>query len=207
MEPRELGMGAILGGMGSLLAGGGIGTDSGKLDDDLSFRLADVSANLYNVTVTGLPDGFYVKTARSGDNDVLLSGLAVKGASPEPVEIIISPRAGQVAGAVQNPSTQQPAAQAMVVLVPQGKERIEQAAYYHQANSSQDGRFTFRNLPPGQYKVFAWEDVESGAWMDPDFIKPVANKGVSVTVDESGQETVEVKLIPADAAPERKNGR
>jgi hypothetical protein len=196
MQPREMGMGAILGAMSSVLAGGGIGADSGKLGDDLSFRLADIGADRYDVTVTGLPDGFYVKAARSGDIDVLLSGLDVKGASPEPVEIVISPRAGQVAGAVRNPNTQQPAAEATVALVPQEQGRIEQAAYYHQANSGQDGRFTFKNLSPGRYRVFAWEDVESGAWMDPDFIKPVADKGVSVTVEESGQETIEVKLIP-----------
>jgi uncharacterized protein (DUF2141 family) len=97
--------------------------------------------------------------------------------------------------------------EATVALVPQEKERIEQAAYYHQANSGQDGRFTFKNLSPGKYKVFAWEDVESGAWMDPDFIKPVVDKGASVTVEEGGQQTVEVKLIPADAAPEKQGGR
>jgi hypothetical protein len=204
LQPREMGMGTILGAMSSVLAGGGIGTDSGKLGDDLSFRLADIGADRYDLTVTGLPDGFYVKAARSGDDDVLLSGLNVKGASPEPVRIVISPRAGQVAGAVRNPNTQQPAAEAVVVLVPQEEERIEQAAYYQQANSGQDGRFTFKNLPPGQYKVFAWEDVESGAWMDPNFIKPVADKGVSVKVDESGQESADVKLIPADAVAEKR---
>jgi hypothetical protein len=207
LQPHEMGMGAVMGAMSAVLSGGGIGADSGKLGDDLSFRLPDISADRYDVTVTGLPDGFYVKAARSGDNDVLLSGLDVKGASPEPVEIVISPRAGQVSGSVQNPNTQQPAAQATVALVPQENERIEQAAYYHQADSGQDGHFNFRNLPPGKYKVFAWEDVESGAWMDPDFIRPVADKGVSVTVEEGGQETVDVKLIPADAAPEKQNGR
>jgi hypothetical protein len=111
-----------------------------------------------------------------------------------------------VAGSVQNPTTQQPAGEATVVLVPQEKERIEQEDYYRQANLGQDGRFTFKNLPPGQYRVFAWEDVESGAWMDPDFIKPVADRGASVTVEEGGQQTVDVKLIPAAAASDKPAG-
>jgi hypothetical protein len=43
--------------------------------------------------------------------------------------------------------------------------------------------------------------------MDPDFIKPLADKGVSVTVEEGGQETVDVTLIPADAGNEKQSGR
>ena len=143
----------------------------------------------------------YASRARSPH----LRELEVKDVSPDPLEILISPRAGQVAGAVQNPNTQQPAPQATVALVPQEKERRDRETYYRQTNTDASGRFTFKDLPPGQYKVFAWEDVESGAWVDPDFIKPVEDKGASVTLSESGQETVQVKLIPADVAPEKQN--
>jgi hypothetical protein len=50
-------------------------------------------------------------------------------------------------------------------------------------------------LPPAEYKLFAWEDVEDGAWIDPEFLKPFEGKGKRVTVREGGSETVELKLI------------
>ena len=33
------------------------------------------------------------------------------------------------------------------------------------------GRFHIEGLPPGDYKAFSWEDIETGAWQDPDFIR------------------------------------
>ena len=201
LQAREMGMGSILGAMGSLMSGGGMGMDAGKLGDDLSFRLDNVGSDLYNVTVTGLPDGFFVKSAHSGDSDVLLSGLNVRGAAPEPVEIVLSPHGGQVTGAVKNAATQQLAAQATVALVPREKERAGQAAYYRDATVGQDGQFHFKSVPPGEYKLFAWEDVESGAWLDPDFIKPLDDKGKSVTIRADGQEAADLVAIPADTPP------
>lgn len=203
-QPRQMGIGAVLGAMGSMMAGGAPGENLGKLDKDLAFRLEEVSADLYDVQVSGLPDGFYVKSIRSGETNIQLAGLEVTGSSPEPVEIVVSPRAGQIGGAVQNPAGQ-PAPEAVVALVPQEKERRDSAAYYRQATTDAGGRFTFKDLPPGSYKVFAWDDVESGAWMDPDFLKPLEAKGEAVTVKEGGQETVQVKVIAADAAPEKPN--
>jgi hypothetical protein len=47
--------------------------------------------------------------------------------------------------------------------------------------------------------VYAWEDVEPTAWMDPEFMKAFEENGESVTVAESTQANVRVKLIPAEA--------
>jgi hypothetical protein len=50
---------------------------------------------------------------------------------------------------------------------------------------------------PGEYRVYAWEDVEYGAWMDPDFMKPLESRGEAVSVSEGGRQAIQVNLIPA----------
>ena len=65
--------------------------------------------------------------------------------------------------------------------------------------SDRDGRFTFASLTPGEYRLYAWEDVESGAWMDPEFLKPLESRGEKITVREAAAQTVQVRVIPADA--------
>ena len=83
-----------------------------------------------------------------------------------------------------------------MVLVPESRRRGREPLYRN-ATTDQHGRFTVRNIEPGDYKLFAWEDVESGAWLDPDFLKPVESEGRSVAIKEGSRESAELKLIAA----------
>jgi hypothetical protein len=86
-----------------------------------------------------------------------------------------------------------------VVLVPQEKERRDREAFYQTATTDQAGRFTFKSLVPGEYRVYAWEEAEYGAWMDPDFMKPLESRGEAVGVQEGGRHAIQVNLISADS--------
>ena len=88
------------------------------------------------------------------------------------------------------------------MLIPQEKERRVQQGYYKMIVSDQLGAFSLTGiLPPGEYKVYAWEDIEAGAYMDPDVLKPVEGKGESLTLREGDQKTLPLKMIPVDEAP------
>ena len=172
----------------------GSSNPTSKVNTDGSFTLANVNADHYNVTLSGLPDGFYVKSVSLGGQDALLAGLNLSSGGAGPIDIVLAPNAGQAAGVVQN-DQQQPAPGVTVVLIPQERERKEQTQYYRTATTDAAGSFTFKNLDPGQYKVYAWKEVESGAYMDPDFVGPVENRGASLTIREGSQESLQVKLI------------
>jgi protocatechuate 3,4-dioxygenase beta subunit len=170
-----------------------------QVKEDGNFQMDDVGPDRYTVSLNGLPDGFYVKSMRSGNLDVLLGGLEVADASPAPLDIVLSPNAGQVTGSVVDPNTQKAAPAVMVVLVPQEKERRDREGFYRTITSDLSGQFTFKGVVPGEYRVYAWEEAEYGSWMDPDFLKPVESRGEAVSVSESGRQAVQVNLIPADS--------
>ena len=56
---------------------------------------------------------------------------------------------------------------------------------------------SFGNLAPGQYKLFAWDGVPTGAWMNADFIAKFEERGTAVTVNAGVRQSAQVKLIPA----------
>src|ERR1035438_4350334 len=170
-----------------------------EMKPDGSFHVADVSADRYTIVVSGVPEGFYVKSVRSANLDVLAGGLEIAGGAPAPLDVVLSPNAGQVTGTVLDPNTQKAAPMMMVVLVPQEKERRDREAYYQTATTNLSGQFTFKSVTPGEYLVYAWEDVEFGAWMDPEFMKPLESRGEAVSVSEGGRLAVQVNLIAADA--------
>lgn len=173
------------------------GLPNDRVKDDGSFTLTQVSQERYDVYVRGLPDGYYIKSIRAGDEEVRDSGLDMTSGPATSLTITIGPGAGQIDGSVQN-DKQDPAAGALVVLIPDDAKRRERKDSYHTATSDQYGRFTLKGVDPDEYKLYAWDDLESGAYMDPDVMKPFESQGVAMSIHENSRESAQLKLIAAE---------
>jgi len=172
---------------------------SGEVKEDGSFTLSDVGQDVYRVRVEGLPDGYYLKSVRIGDDELQESGIDTTRGVAGLLVITVSARAGQIEGVVLD-AKQRPMAGASVVLVPAPKLRDRQDAY-REITSDQYGRFVLKTVEPGEYKLFAWEDLEPGEYMDPEFVKPVEERGFAIRIHEGSRESAELKVIPAAAPP------
>jgi hypothetical protein len=159
--------------------------------EDGAFVLPDVNLDRYFVSVAGLPEGYYVKSIRLAKEDVLGNGADFTEKPEQPLEVVLSAKAATVRGTVAGAG-----AGVTVVLVPPGAKRRARAEFYRVSLTDQGGKFTLANLPAGEYKLFAWEDVENGAWMDPAFLKPVEAQGKPISLREGVVEDLELKAIP-----------
>jgi len=160
--------------------------------NDLVAAQNNVSPGHYEVRVERLAENTYVKSIRSGDNDVLNDGLTISQGANVRFEITLAVDAGKVEGTVTG-KDDQPGVGATVVLVPETRFRTR-SDLFQSVTTDQYGRFEFNMVPPGEYKVFAWDDVEPGIWNDPAFLKENEKRGEPVTVAANGRETVKVKL-------------
>jgi len=158
------------------------------------FRLTNVLPGYYFVTVQSLPPDYYVKEARTGQIDALDQPMAVTGSAPAPLDIVISPGGGRIDGVVVDDDGQAVTGIEAVLVPIRQRRRIH---LYRTAVTDGSGRFSLREIPPGEYRVFAWEAIESFGYFDEDFLRESEQKGTFVRVAESGRETVQVKLIPA----------
>ncbi len=183
---------------GPMMGGGGA-----QLKDDLSFKIGNLSADPYEVNVGGLPEGFYLKSVRLGQLDITETGADFsQGGAAGDLTIVINPNGGQIEGSVQN-SKGEAAIGATVTLIPDaGHQSL--TWLYKTASTDQNGRFTVKGVRPGEYKIYAWEEVEQGAYMDPDFVKPHESAGESVSVKDGAQATVQLKAIPAETSGNEK---
>lgn len=57
-----------------------------------------------------------------------------------------------------------------------------------------DGRFTMRNLPPGDYMIVAVTDVEPGEWFDPVFLAGLTPASMRVTLRDGEKKTQDIRL-------------
>ena len=83
-----------------------------------------------------------------------------------------------------------------MVLVPD--KRRDNTQLYHNTTTDARGRYTFDNIWPGAYKLFAWEAIAYNGWLDQNLLKKYEQDGHPVQLRESGRETVDARLIPAD---------
>ncbi len=165
---------------------------------DGTFTLKNVHDGDYEVNVGGLPENYYLKSARLDGVDVLTAGLTIDGRqTPQMLDILVSPDGAGVDGVVMKDD--QPYQGATVTLVPNPPYR-GQRRLYSTATSDQNGHFNLQGLAPGDYKVFAWEKIEPGAYTSTDFLQPYEDLGVSVHVAEGSRNSVQVDLIPAKDA-------
>jgi hypothetical protein len=159
-----------------------------------SMTLANVLPGNYALHVSGLPDTAYVKAAQSDSRDVLERFVQVEYESQAPLEIHLAFDGGQIAGTVADGAGARMDG-ATVVLVPDKARRLR-PDQYRVATSSADGKFGIAGIPPGDYKLFAWESVESNAWLNSDFLLDYEDFGSEVSIGSNGKITGMLRVIP-----------
>ena len=161
----------------------------GKVGPDSKFTLNGVAAVPYAINAGGIPSNCYVKSIQFGGRDVTETGIDMSSGGP--LEITLSATAAVVDGVVMDKENK-PVAGAVVALIP------KDGAPASGRSADENGIVSFTGLKPGEYKLIAWEDVEPGAYMDPDFVKPFDSKAKRVKLDPNGHEAVQLKAIPVE---------
>lgn len=183
--------------MGGGLFSGGPVRGAGAVSADGKFSLENLSPQVYSLNLTGLPDSHYISAVRLNDVDVTHSPVDLSGGVLGNLVITLSSGAGIVEGTVTE--EKRLAEGATVVLIPDGP-RAEVAHYYKTATTDQNGHFTMKGIAPGEYKIFAWDEVSGGAYRDPAFRKKFESKGKAVSVKQGGQHNVQLELLSASQA-------
>jgi hypothetical protein len=168
-----------------------------KIRPDGTLAFENVPEGEYQFEIYGRPPGFspdfYMKDALVNGESVLESGLAIPATDGQrSVEIVVSSTSARVDGTVTD-ENDLPTAGAIVVLVPE-EARRKVFRVYKDSTTDQYGKFEMRGIAPGKYKLFAWRDVESDSWQDPDFLKLYEDQGKEITAEERARITVQLKL-------------
>ncbi len=161
-----------------------------QLTEDGTFQTT-LAAEAYIVEAGGLPDGYYLKSVKLAGREMPDAALDLNYGGGQ-IDVVLAPAAGDLTGMVQN-SRGEPAASVQVTAVPaSGSLRRDMNKL---VTTDASGNFTFHGLPPGEYKIFAWEEVETNAWMDRDYRQPFENRSASAKVEESTTPAVTLRLI------------
>jgi hypothetical protein len=140
-----------------------------------------------------IPSDLYISGIRQGALDIRNEGFVDVRGSMLPIEITIAAGAGIVQGTVEAPSGGVPT-HADVVLVPQAPRRGN-VMFYDRTIIDDKGQFKFQGVAPGEYKVFAFEQLEDTAEQNPAFVARYETLGQAVTVNSSSTTEIRVRLL------------
>jgi hypothetical protein len=172
----------------------GVSLRSGVPAADGSFQIDNVPPNDYRIEIFGLPAKAYLKEVRLGVDGVLDSGLQIMGPPRGELSLLIAQDAGHVMVSVVDAEAG-PASGVRVVLVPDSPRRGRADLY--KVATTENGSASFDDVPPGEYKLFSWEQVQEGAWRNADFLRDYDEFGTPVTLAPSGTASATARLIQA----------
>lgn len=158
-----------------------------------SFILREVFEGTYHLGVQGQSKDCYIKSIHYGSSEALENGFTVVRGTQPSLEVTISSRGAHVSGAVTD-NDNLPVTGVWVVLVPDEAHR-DQSRLYQKVATDQYGHYLLRGILPGDYKIFCWDEVEDGAWEDPDFLKTFEDRGQKISVEDADTKTADVVVI------------
>jgi hypothetical protein len=149
------------------------------------FSLPGLYPRKYRIRVERMPDGAWLRSIRLGEQVVgrdldLSAGLAGQ------VEIMLAPGAGRIAGRVLD--QEKPEAGATVVVATATGEFLV-------ATADASGGFEFSGLAPGDYRVYAWDEIERGAWQDSEALAAFESVSTPVHIELNGTASIRVPSI------------
>jgi hypothetical protein len=134
------------------------------------------------------PPHLYVDSVRAGRQGRLAQEIELRPAAVEDVLVTFSAKPAALKGVVKTPEGS-PAIGAPVYANPLDPELRSRLGGVRSARSDEQGVFLIGGLPPGRYEVlssFAIPDAEDADWSP--------GKGRAVTLEEGGEESVELIL-------------
>ncbi len=173
---------------------------SANVSTDGTFEILTVAPEQYRIHVLNLPEGSYLKTASSGDQDVTITPLDLSSGVGATLAITISPKAATATGSVYRESSGI-AADVLVTLAPTDASRRSDPGTSRKARTDQNGQFVLKNLPPGEYRILAWEEIDDELAVDPEFRSAFDAQSARIELSEGSNLHVDLrKLVSEDSA-------
>jgi len=163
---------------------------------DLIFEAQLRPDRRYRAMVRNLPEDYYLKSVTISQHEMSPDNVVVSGLRGD-MELILSTAGGHIEGALTNSSNEP--TRGSILLIPDVPDPGP-PDLFRRTSADATGNFMFRGVAPGSYRMLAVENSSlEDEINDPDFLRTIANRGESLTVEENGKYSVTLKLETSES--------
>ncbi len=175
---------------GSVLSGSALG----QVDADGHFRVSDVMPGKYKISIAP-PRGWRAKSIEIETRDALDFLLEVK-ANEDIANAVatFTNKPAEVTGTLQDSSGKPTSDYTIILFSADQRFWTPQSRRILSTRPSTDGKFSFRDLPAGDYKLIALDDAEPDSWFDLNFLRQTLGPAMSVAVVEGEKKTQDIRV-------------
>jgi len=179
------------------------------------FTLHDVGPGTFDIFLKGMPANAYLQDAGVSIVDrsklqirvdgnmpgrqwvVSEDGMHARLVSLVPLSVTLNLTGNSATGKVTDAS-RKPFARAQVVLVPTNPSVRTRKDRYYVSTSDGAGAFQIGGIAPGAYMAYAFQELETGMYYDPEFNAQIASRGVRVNIGSGAGGSIDLTVITTE---------
>jgi len=165
-----------------------------KLDEDWAITIGGISGPA-RVRVL-VPDGWALKSIMHKGRDIADSVIEPPSAAEtmSGVEVVLTNRVTTVNGQLVDRQGM-PVDGSVVIFSTDNAKWYDGTRFIRSTRPDQSGQFSIGGLPAGEYYVIALEDVQDGAWNDPEYLESIRRSADRITLAEGATRAIAPKLV------------
>jgi hypothetical protein len=177
----------------------GSGASNTTTNPDGTFTIRNVTPGTYQVTAMNMPNA-YLSSIRYEGQDVTWSPITIGSGAAGTIEAVFKTDGAKLSGIVRDEKGD-PLTDARLTLW----ASTTKSGYVTTAMTDRTGTFRFQNLPPGEYRVAAWDKKSmtgptyAGVVVAPEFLHSFDTTAATIRVDASSEQTKDLNSIPLAA--------
>ena len=165
-----------------------------RVDASGRFTATSVPPGRYRVSASGAP-GWFVESAAVGGQDALDFPFEVKpNQATGGITITFTDKQTELTGTITNDQSQPAVDYTLVIFPADSRYWVGPSRRIQTTRPATDGRFTLRNLPPGESKIATVLDLEPGAASDPAFLQQIDSATMRITLQAGEKKQQDIRL-------------
>ncbi|MBA2306469.1 MAG: carboxypeptidase regulatory-like domain-containing protein [Acidobacteria bacterium] len=170
------------------------GSASGRVDAGGRFTVPSVVPGRYRLSASGA-SGWTAESSVISGQDALDFAYEVKGnQNISDALITLTDRQTELTGAMTDDKNQPATGYTVIAFPADARYWTGTSRRVQTTRPATDGRFAFRNLPPGDYRLASVLDLEPGATSDPAFLQQLEASSLRVTLQPGEKKIQDIKL-------------
>jgi Carboxypeptidase regulatory-like domain len=149
------------------------------------FTITDVFPGRYRLMATSGIQGWSLDTAMIGVQETLDQPLEIRpGHNVSGAVLTFTDRPTELTGTIVNDKGQPAVEHTIVLYSADEKHWTAESRRVRATRATPDGKYTFRAIPSGEYRLAAVLDAEPGAWYDPAFLEALGPASMRISLGD-----------------------